>query len=104
MEYAYADNEAYEPTTDEVTKEHGTPTTEEDVTGAVTIPDYPSDKGTITKSPKNTNGNSVPTKKELPETGQQTDQGNATLFGSLFAVLGTLLLFGRRKKIMTINI
>ena len=143
-----ADNDAYEPTTDEVTKEHGTPTTEEDVTGAVTIPDYPSDKGTptitvddpstlpdgktpgtvevpvtvtypdgtkdhvtvsvttkkqadnsaITKSPKNSKGNSVPAKKELPETGQQTDQSNATLFGSLFAVLGSLLLFGRRKK------
>ncbi|MVM97389.1 LPXTG cell wall anchor domain-containing protein [Staphylococcus aureus] len=74
------------------------PTTEEGVTGAVTIPDYPSDKGTITKSPKNTNGNSVPTKKELPETGQQTDQGNATLFGSLFAALGGLFLVGKRRK------
>ncbi|MDT0724229.1 YSIRK-type signal peptide-containing protein, partial [Staphylococcus haemolyticus] len=30
------DNEVYEPTTDEVTKDHGTPTTEDDVTGAVT--------------------------------------------------------------------
>ncbi|MCG1876301.1 adhesin, partial [Staphylococcus epidermidis] len=39
-----ADNDAYEPTTDEVTKDYGTPTTEDDVTGAVTIPDYPSDK------------------------------------------------------------
>ena len=34
----------HEPTTDEVTKDYGTPTTEDDVTGAVTIPDYPSDK------------------------------------------------------------
>ena len=42
------DNEVYEPTTDEVTKDHGTPTTEDDVTGAVTIPDYPSEKGTPT--------------------------------------------------------
>ena len=33
-----ADNDAYQPTTDEVTKDYGTPTTEEDVTGAVTIP------------------------------------------------------------------
>ena len=40
-----ADNEAYEPTTDEVTKDYGTPTTEGDVTGAVTIPNYPSEKG-----------------------------------------------------------
>ncbi|MCI2891866.1 hypothetical protein FH112_10730, partial [Staphylococcus hominis] len=40
------DNEVYEPTTDEVTKDYGTPTTEDDVTGAVTIPDYPSEKGT----------------------------------------------------------
>ncbi|PHK50122.1 Rib/alpha-like domain-containing protein [Staphylococcus edaphicus] len=39
-----ADNQAYEPTTEGVTKDHGTPTTAEDVTGAVTIPDYPSDK------------------------------------------------------------
>ncbi|WP_231913654.1 Rib/alpha-like domain-containing protein [Staphylococcus hominis] len=30
-----ADNDAYQPTTDEVTKDYGTPTTEEDVTGAV---------------------------------------------------------------------
>ncbi|MEJ7356090.1 Rib/alpha-like domain-containing protein, partial [Staphylococcus haemolyticus] len=43
-----ADNDAYEPTTDEVTKDHGTPTTEDDVTGAVTIPDYPTEKGTPT--------------------------------------------------------
>ncbi|MGX0462816.1 hypothetical protein ACUW6T_002331, partial [Staphylococcus hominis] len=42
------DNEVYEPTTDEVTKDYGTPTTEDDVTGAVTIPDYPSEKGTPT--------------------------------------------------------
>lgn len=43
-----ADNDAYEPTTDDVTKDYGTPTTEEDVTGAVTVPNYPSDKGDIT--------------------------------------------------------
>ncbi|MCE3398580.1 hypothetical protein LCC45_14620, partial [Staphylococcus aureus] len=36
------------PKTDEVTKDHGTPTTEDDVTGAVTVPDYPSEKGTPT--------------------------------------------------------
>ncbi|MCD9076970.1 Rib/alpha-like domain-containing protein, partial [Staphylococcus haemolyticus] len=40
-----ADNDAYEPKTEEVTKDYGTPTTEDDVTGAVTIPDYPSEKG-----------------------------------------------------------
>ncbi|WP_239763591.1 hypothetical protein, partial [Mammaliicoccus sp. I-M35] len=34
------DNRQYEPTTDGVTKDHGTPTTTDDVTGAVTIPDY----------------------------------------------------------------
>ena len=39
-----ADNDAYEPTTDGVTKDHGTPTTADDVTGSVTIPDYPADK------------------------------------------------------------
>ncbi|WP_239705287.1 YSIRK-type signal peptide-containing protein, partial [Mammaliicoccus sp. R-M63] len=38
------DNRQYEPTTDGVTKDHGTPTTTDDVTGAVTIPDYPADK------------------------------------------------------------
>ena len=40
-----ADNDAYEPTTEEVTKDYGTPTTEDDVTGAVTIPNYPAEKG-----------------------------------------------------------
>ena len=40
------DNNAYEPETTPVTKEHGTPTTEDDVKGAVTIPNYPSEKGT----------------------------------------------------------
>ncbi|WP_348634409.1 Rib/alpha-like domain-containing protein, partial [Staphylococcus sp. GDY8P45P] len=39
-----ADNDAYDPTTEGVTKDHGTPTTADDVTGAVTIPEYPSDK------------------------------------------------------------
>ncbi|WP_180542695.1 Rib/alpha-like domain-containing protein [Staphylococcus haemolyticus] len=39
-----ADNDAYDPTVEEVNKDHGTPTTEEDVTGAVTVPDYPSEK------------------------------------------------------------
>ena len=40
------DNKAYEPETKDVTKDYGTPTTEEDIIGAVTIPDYPSDKTT----------------------------------------------------------
>ncbi|MCD8915535.1 MSCRAMM family adhesin SdrC [Staphylococcus simulans] len=35
-------------------------------------------------------------KKELPETGQ--DGLNATLIGSAFAALGSILLFKRRKK------
>ena len=39
-----ADNDAYQPKVDDVTKDYGTPTTEKDVTGAVTIPDYPSEK------------------------------------------------------------
>ncbi|WP_070014085.1 Rib/alpha-like domain-containing protein, partial [Staphylococcus caeli] len=38
-----ADNDAYEPETEGVTKDHGTPTTEEDVTGSVTVPGYPSE-------------------------------------------------------------
>ncbi|HCZ3202519.1 TPA: YSIRK-type signal peptide-containing protein, partial [Staphylococcus aureus] len=37
------DNDRYDPTVEEVNKDHGTPTTEEDVTGAVTVPDYPSE-------------------------------------------------------------
>ena len=40
------DNNVYEPTTEGVDKQYGEPTTEDDVTGAVTIPDYPADKGT----------------------------------------------------------
>ncbi|MCI2921713.1 YSIRK-type signal peptide-containing protein, partial [Staphylococcus hominis] len=39
---------SYHPKTDEVTKDYGTPTTEKNVTDAVTIPDYPSEKGTPT--------------------------------------------------------
>ncbi|MGX0381717.1 Rib/alpha-like domain-containing protein, partial [Staphylococcus hominis] len=39
-----ADNDAYDPNVEEVNKDYGTPTTEEDVTGAVTVPDYPSEK------------------------------------------------------------
>ncbi|MEJ7550153.1 Rib/alpha-like domain-containing protein, partial [Staphylococcus hominis] len=35
---------SYNPVANEVTKDYGTPTTEDDVTGAVTIPDYPSEK------------------------------------------------------------
>ena len=36
--------------------------------------------------------------KALPETGTENNgSNNATLFGGLFAALGSLLLFGRRK-------
>ena len=38
------DNEKYEPETDPIEKEPGEPTTEDDVIGSVTIPDYPEDK------------------------------------------------------------
>ncbi|SFZ77397.1 LPXTG-motif cell wall anchor domain-containing protein, partial [Staphylococcus pasteuri] len=36
--------------------------------------------------------------KALPETGEESNSNNATLFGSLFAGLGSLFLFGRRRK------
>ena len=37
--------------------------------------------------------------KALPETGTENNgSNNATLFGGLFAALGSLLLFGRRKN------
>ena len=37
--------------------------------------------------------------KALPETGSENNgSNNATLFGGLFAALGSLLLFGRRKN------
>ncbi|HDB5448456.1 TPA: LPXTG cell wall anchor domain-containing protein, partial [Staphylococcus aureus] len=37
--------------------------------------------------------------KALPETGSENNNSNnGTLFGGLFAALGSLLLFGRRKK------
>ncbi|HAR6829297.1 TPA: LPXTG cell wall anchor domain-containing protein, partial [Staphylococcus aureus] len=37
--------------------------------------------------------------KALPETGtENNNSNNGTLFGGLFAALGSLLLFGRRKK------
>ncbi|MDU0445647.1 Rib/alpha-like domain-containing protein, partial [Staphylococcus haemolyticus] len=34
----------YEPTAEEVNKDYGTPTTSDDVTGAVTVPNYPSEE------------------------------------------------------------
>ncbi|WP_415918593.1 LPXTG cell wall anchor domain-containing protein [Staphylococcus warneri] len=34
----------------------------------------------------------------MPETGDNSNQNSATLFGSLFAGLGSLFLFGRRRK------
>ncbi|WP_369426885.1 LPXTG cell wall anchor domain-containing protein, partial [Staphylococcus pasteuri] len=34
----------------------------------------------------------------LPETGEESNSNNATLFGSLFAGLGSLFLLGRRRK------
>ncbi|WP_275936766.1 LPXTG cell wall anchor domain-containing protein [Staphylococcus pasteuri] len=36
--------------------------------------------------------------KALPETGEESNSNNATLFGTLFAGLGSLFLFGRRRK------
>ncbi|MBE2147754.1 LPXTG cell wall anchor domain-containing protein, partial [Staphylococcus argenteus] len=36
-------------------------------------------------------------KEPLPDTGSD-DSTNTSLFGGLFAALGSLLLFGRRKK------
>ncbi|UZW86572.1 YSIRK-type signal peptide-containing protein [Staphylococcus lugdunensis] len=40
------DKDKYEPKVTPVTKDFGTPTTADDVTKAVTVPDYPSSKGT----------------------------------------------------------
>ena len=42
------DKDKYEPKVTPVTKDFGTPTTADDVTKAVTVPDYPSSKGTPT--------------------------------------------------------
>ena len=40
------------------------------------------------------------TAKALPETGSENNNSNnGTLFGGLFAALGSLLLFGRQNKI-----
>ena len=40
------DAHTYEPKVTPITKDYGTPTTEDDVKKAVTVPDYPADKGT----------------------------------------------------------
>ena len=40
------DAHTYEPEVTPITKDYGTPTTEDDVKNAVTVPDYPADKGT----------------------------------------------------------
>ncbi|MEJ7528257.1 Rib/alpha-like domain-containing protein, partial [Staphylococcus lugdunensis] len=42
------DKDKYEPKVTPITKDFGTPTTTDDVTKAVTVPDYPSSKGTPT--------------------------------------------------------
>ena len=42
------DAHTYEPEVTPITKDYGTPTTEDDVKNAVTVPDYPADKGTPT--------------------------------------------------------
>ncbi|HAR6144184.1 TPA: hypothetical protein I1687_002458, partial [Staphylococcus pseudintermedius] len=38
-----ADNDKYTPETEGVNKDHGTPVTEDEVKGAVTVPGYPTD-------------------------------------------------------------
>ena len=40
------DAHTYDPEVTPITKDYGTPTTEDDIKGAVTVPNYPTDKGT----------------------------------------------------------
>ncbi|WP_114602653.1 Ig-like domain-containing protein [Staphylococcus sp. EZ-P03] len=44
------------------------------------------------------NTGSEPAEEALPDTGQNDNAKNATLFGSLFALLGSIFLFGKRRK------
>ncbi|WP_428702024.1 Rib/alpha-like domain-containing protein, partial [Staphylococcus coagulans] len=140
-----ADNDAYEPESNGVTKDHGTGVTAEDVIGSITIPNYPEGKEvpkitiddptqlpdgsqtgttnvgvTVTYPDGTTDHITVPVtilekvdsqnkasenkeqntnkdnQKSLPDTGG--NNSNATLFGTLFAGLGSLLFVGRRKR------
>ncbi|MCU4291271.1 immunoglobulin G-binding protein A, partial [Staphylococcus aureus] len=51
------------------------------------------------KKKQHANHADAKTAKALPETGSENNNSNnGTLFGGLFAALGSLLLFGRRKK------
>ncbi|MCY1602935.1 Ig-like domain-containing protein [Staphylococcus pettenkoferi] len=69
------DAHTYEPEVTPITKDYGTPTTEDDVKNAVTVPDYPADKGT----PKVT----IDEGAELPDgstvTGEVDKDGNFTI-------------------------
>ncbi|MEJ7508929.1 Rib/alpha-like domain-containing protein [Staphylococcus simulans] len=65
------DNTVYEPVTEPITKDNGVPTTEEEVIGNVTIPDYPTDKGTpviTVDDPSNLPDGTTPGTVEVPVT------------------------------------
>ncbi|WP_162912200.1 LPXTG cell wall anchor domain-containing protein, partial [Staphylococcus sp. EZ-P03] len=88
------DNSAEVPSTDAPTADNGT--------NAQTSNGVEAPAATETKAPEAATADSKaqPSKaqesKELPDTGNST--GNATIFGGLFAALGSVFLFNRRKK------
>ncbi|WP_374757685.1 Rib/alpha-like domain-containing protein [Staphylococcus sp. 17KM0847] len=64
-------------------------------TGGTSMPKASENNQNMKSSKAMTNNNGKKAK-ELPETGNES--ANATLFGSLIAALGSLFLFGRRRK------
>ncbi|WP_422125670.1 LPXTG cell wall anchor domain-containing protein [Staphylococcus simulans] len=95
-----------EPTPEDPTPEEpGTPekpevpTTPEEPTAPAVTPAPSVEQPAVEKQEKPSEEASSKEKEEaLPDTGETESTNNAPLFGGLFAALGSILLFGRRRK------
>ncbi|MDQ7112847.1 SdrD B-like domain-containing protein, partial [Staphylococcus simulans] len=75
------------------------PTTPEEPTAPAVTPAPSVEQPAVEKQEKPSEEASSKEKKEaLPDTGETESTNNAPLFGGLFAALGSILLFGRRRK------
>nr|WP_057510010.1 SdrD B-like domain-containing protein [Staphylococcus simulans] len=75
------------------------PTTPEEPTAPAVTPAPSVEQPAVEKQEKPSEEASSKEKEEaLPDTGETESTNNATLFGGLFAALGSILLFGRRRK------
>ena len=75
------------------------PTTPEEPTAPAVTPAPSVEQPAVEKQEKPSEEASSKEKEEaLPDTGETESTNNAPLFGGLFAALGSILLFGRRRK------